>query len=93
MMMRARQGKQSAVPAADTAEKYPYTRDEREFVDGWLDTVVHGTPDMVRDGLTELQKRSAADELMLTTMVHDFKARERSYALVAQEFGLSSRQA
>jgi len=90
MMMRARQGKQSAVSAADTAETYPYTTDEREFVDGWLDAVVHGTPDTVRVGLTDLQKRTDADELMLTTMIHDYEARERSYALVAEEFGLSS---
>ncbi|WP_399896093.1 LLM class flavin-dependent oxidoreductase [Streptomyces sp. BBFR51] len=92
MMMRARQGKQSAVPAAGTAEKYPYTPDEREFVDGWLGAVVHGTPETVRTGLNDLHKRTDADELMLTTMIHDYEARERSYALVAKEFGLSSRQ-
>lgn len=90
MMMRARQGKQSAVPTADTAETYPYSTDERAFIDGWLDAVVHGTPDAVRMGLTDLQKRTEADELMLTTMIHDFEARERSYALVADEFDLSS---
>ncbi|MDX3094928.1 LLM class flavin-dependent oxidoreductase [Streptomyces sp. ME01-24h] len=90
MMMRARQGKQSAVPSAGTAETYPYTTDERAFVDGWLDTVVHGTPDAVRTGLTDLQKQTGADELMLTTMIHDFEARERSYALVADEFDLAS---
>ncbi|GHB11150.1 hypothetical protein GCM10010330_76390 [Streptomyces tendae] len=93
MMMHARQGRQSAVPTAGTAETYPYTTDQRQFVDGWLDAVVHGTPDAVRTGLTDLQKRTEADELMLTTMIHDFEARERSYALVAEEFGLVPRRA
>jgi luciferase family oxidoreductase group 1 len=89
MMMRARQGKQSAVPAADIAERHPYTPDEQRFVDTWLSGVVHGTPGTVCAGLTDLQRRTGADELMLTTLIHDFAAREHSYALVAEEFGLS----
>jgi luciferase family oxidoreductase group 1 len=86
MMMRARQGRQSA---ADTAARYRYTPAEQSFVDTWLNAVVHGTPDTIRAGLTDLQRRTQADELMLTTMIHDFLARRRSYALVAEEFALS----
>ncbi|MEV4078430.1 LLM class flavin-dependent oxidoreductase [Nonomuraea fuscirosea] len=88
MMMRARQGRQSAVPAADTAAQYRCTPDEQSFVDTWLNAVIHGDPDTIRAGLTDLQRRTKADELMLTTMIHDFDARERSYALVAEEFDL-----
>ncbi|MEU5930186.1 hypothetical protein ABZ817_42950 [Streptomyces antimycoticus] len=84
-----RRGEQSAVPAADSAEQYPYTPREQEFVDGWLGGVVYGTPGTVRTGLTDLQKHTGTDELMLTTLIHDFGARERSYALLAEEFGLS----
>jgi luciferase family oxidoreductase group 1 len=89
MMMRARQGLQSVVPAPDTAERHPYTPDEQRFVDAWLGAVVHGTSDTARTSLTDLQQRTGADELMLTTLIHDVAARERSYALVAEEFGLS----
>lgn len=89
MMMRARQGLQSAVPAAETAERQDRTPEEQRFVDGWLGAVVHGAPGTVRAGLTDLQRRTGADELMLTTLIHDPVARERSYALVAEEFGLS----
>lgn len=90
MMARARQGKQSALPSAETAERHPYTREEREFVDQWLSNVVHGTPDAVHAGLTDLQRRTGADELMLTTMIHDDDARRLSYALLAREFGLTA---
>ncbi|SEG92068.1 luciferase family oxidoreductase, group 1 [Actinacidiphila yanglinensis] len=90
MMMRARQGRQSALPSADTAARHPYTPEEREFVDGWLGGVVHGAPDAVHAGLTDLQIRTGADELMLTTMIHDDTARALSYALVAREFGLAA---
>ncbi|MBF8185233.1 hypothetical protein ITP53_05675 [Nonomuraea sp. K274] len=78
------------MPAADTAAQYRYTPDEQSFVDTWLTAVIHGAPDTIRAGLTDLQRRTQADELMLTTMIHDFLARERSYALVAEEFDLSS---
>ncbi|SEN74046.1 LLM class flavin-dependent oxidoreductase [Actinacidiphila rubida] len=90
MMMRARQGKQSALPSAHAAERYPYTPEEREFVGGWLNGVVHGTPDAVRAGLTDLQLRTGADELMLTTLIPDATARALSYALVAREFALTA---
>ncbi|MFF1489583.1 LLM class flavin-dependent oxidoreductase [Streptomyces sp. NPDC058319] len=89
MMMRARQGAQSAVPGADTAATLARTPEERDFVDGWLGTVVHGTPATVRAGLAELHSRTGADELMLTSLIPDLAERERSYALVAAEFGLS----
>ena len=89
MMMRARQGSQSAVPAADDLASRPRTPEEQGFVDSWLSAVVHGTPETVRTRLTELHRRTDADELMLTTLIPDFAARERSYALVAGEFGLS----
>jgi luciferase family oxidoreductase group 1 len=89
MMMRARQGAQSAVPAADIAASQLGTPEEQRFVDTWLGAVVHGTPETVRTRLTELQRRTGADELMLTTLIPDFAARERSYALVAEEFDLA----
>ena len=38
----------------------------------------------MRDGLLELQRATAADELMLTTNVYDHAERLRSYELVAE---------
>jgi alkanesulfonate monooxygenase SsuD/methylene tetrahydromethanopterin reductase-like flavin-dependent oxidoreductase (luciferase family) len=45
---------------------------------------VVGSPETVRAGLLELQKRTSADELMLTTNVYDHGDRLRSYELVAE---------
>jgi luciferase family oxidoreductase group 1 len=89
MMMRARQGIQSAVPAANARASYACTPEEQRFVDTWLSAVVHGTPGTVRTRLTELQRSTGAHELMLTTLIPERAARERSYALVAEEFDLS----
>jgi hypothetical protein len=43
----------------------------------------------VRAKLDQLVERTAADELMITTMVHDHADRIRSYELIAQTYELS----
>ncbi|MEU5670268.1 LLM class flavin-dependent oxidoreductase [Micromonospora sp. NPDC047753] len=90
MMMLARQGKQAVLPRPDEAEHRPYAPEEKEFVKSWLGNVIHGAPDMVREGLTALQRRTHADELMLTSLIHDPADRVRSLGLVAEEFGLAT---
>ncbi|MEU8157110.1 LLM class flavin-dependent oxidoreductase [Micromonospora sp. NPDC048986] len=90
MMLYARQGKQAALPSPDEAENRTYPPEEKEFVESWVGNVIHGAPDTVREGLTELQRRTQADELMLTSMIYDSADRLRSFALVAEEFGLTT---
>ncbi len=48
-----------------------------------------GTPDKVRDALTKMAGELKVDELIVVTITHDSEARLRSYALLAQAFGLS----
>ncbi|MGW6617945.1 LLM class flavin-dependent oxidoreductase [Streptomyces erythrochromogenes] len=87
-MLRLRTGRPGLVPTPEEAAAYPYTPLEREFVDGWLANIVHGTPDAVADGLDGLAKRTGADELMLTANAHSGAARLRSYGLVADAYGM-----
>ncbi|MFJ1746085.1 LLM class flavin-dependent oxidoreductase [Streptomyces sp. NPDC088116] len=87
-MLRLRTGRPGLVPTPEEAEAYPYSPAEREFVDSWLTNIVHGTPDAVRDGLDRLQKRTGADELMITANAHGAGARLRSYGLIADAYGL-----
>ncbi|MFG2145110.1 LLM class flavin-dependent oxidoreductase [Streptomyces sp. NPDC048696] len=86
-MLRLRTGRPGLVPTPEEAEAYAFSPLEREFVDGWLANVVSGTPDQVRDGLDALQKRTGADELMLTANAHGPEARLRSYELIADVYG------
>ncbi|HZG04844.1 MAG TPA: LLM class flavin-dependent oxidoreductase [Streptomyces sp.] len=92
-MLRLRTGRPGLVPTPEEAEEYERTMGEleRDFVDGWLSNIVHGTAEQVRDGLDALAKRTGADELMLTSQVHTPAARMRSYELVADAYGLPSR--
>ncbi|MHC0432498.1 LLM class flavin-dependent oxidoreductase [Streptomyces sp. O3] len=87
-MLRLRTGKPGLIPTPDEAEAYAFSDLEREFVDGWLGNVVHGTPDEVRTGLDDLHKRTGAAELMITANAHSGEARLRSYELIADAYGL-----
>lgn len=50
-----------------------------------------GAPETVRDRLIDMASVLNADELMVVTIVHDHTARMRSYELLAEAFGLTSR--
>ncbi|MYZ39055.1 MULTISPECIES: MsnO8 family LLM class oxidoreductase, partial [unclassified Streptomyces] len=87
-MVRLRTGRPGLVPTPEEAEAYRFSSLEQEFVNTWLTNIVHGTPDAVRDGLNDLQKRTGADELMITANAHGGEARLRSYELIADAYAL-----
>ncbi|MFB6905317.1 LLM class flavin-dependent oxidoreductase [Streptomyces bacillaris] len=87
-MVRLRTGRPGLIPSPEEAAAYDFSPMEREFVDGWLANVVHGTADEVRTGLDDLAKRTGADELMITANAHGGEARLRSYELIADAYGL-----
>jgi luciferase family oxidoreductase group 1 len=51
---------------------------------------IYGTPDAVASKLRALAAETGVDEIALLTTVHDKAARRRSYALIADEFGLAA---
>ncbi|MDG4858416.1 LLM class flavin-dependent oxidoreductase [Streptomyces sp. T-3] len=87
-MLRLRTGRPGLIPTPDEAAAYEFSEMEREFVDSWLKNVIHGTADEVRAGLDDLQKRTGADELMITANAHGGEARLRSYELIADAYDL-----
>ncbi|WP_433225078.1 LLM class flavin-dependent oxidoreductase [Microtetraspora malaysiensis] len=88
--LRMRRGTPGLFPSPETAEAYAYTPMETDFVRDRLSNVIHGDADGVRAGLEELRKRTGADELMITTMVHGAEARLRSYRLIAEAYGMTA---
>jgi luciferase family oxidoreductase group 1 len=81
--LKLRSGQPGPVPSPEEAAAYPYSDLERAFVLDRLATQIIGAPGTVHRGLTDLLKATAADELMLTTMVFDPADRLRSFELVA----------
>lgn len=89
-MLRLRTGRPGLVPTPEEAESYAFSAAERDFVDGWLGNVIHGTSDAVREGLDALARRTGADELMLTANAHTPQARVSSYSLIADAYRMPS---
>jgi luciferase family oxidoreductase group 1 len=84
--VRLRQGRPGLFPTVEEAEQYPYTPVEEQLLRYRLNNSVIGNPTEVRAGLEELAERTGVDELMITTMVHSFEDRKRSYELVQAAF-------
>ncbi|WP_435207367.1 LLM class flavin-dependent oxidoreductase [Micromonospora sp. bgisy143] len=83
--LKLRSGRPEPLSTPDEAAAYPYTEFEREFVLQRREGQAMGSPETVRRQLGELQERTGADELMLTTLVYDVADRVRSYELIAEK--------
>jgi alkanesulfonate monooxygenase SsuD/methylene tetrahydromethanopterin reductase-like flavin-dependent oxidoreductase (luciferase family) len=83
--LRLRSGRPGLLPTPEEAAAYPYTPIEQAFIDKRQAHQIIGSPDTVARGFRELLDQTQADELMLTTIVHDHADRLRSYELVATE--------
>jgi luciferase family oxidoreductase group 1 len=81
--LRLRSGRPGPVPSPTEAAAYPYNELERAFVEDRQASNILGSPETVNRQITELLDATAADELMITTMVYDPADRLRSFELVA----------
>lgn len=81
-------GRPGAFPSVEEAETYPYTEQELTIVHHAKRRTIAGAPEQVRDRLLALAGAYGAVELMIVAITFDFKARLRSYQLLAEAFGL-----
>jgi luciferase family oxidoreductase group 1 len=84
-MIRLRTGRPGRYPTPEEAAEYQLTPSEKQVAQGMGRNNVVGDVDVVREGLASLAARTAANELMITTMVHGHADRLESYRLVAEE--------
>ncbi|HKN98512.1 MAG TPA: LLM class flavin-dependent oxidoreductase [Pseudonocardiaceae bacterium] len=87
--VRLRQGRPGPLPSPEEAAAYHYTEADRAVLADRRAGSIVGGPDTVRRAVEKLLAATGADELMVTTMVHDPADRRRSYELLA---GLWSEQ-
>lgn len=88
--VRLQRGELEPLPTPEEARAYPYTPQERAVAEGYRALQFIGTPDSVRPRLERAAKEAGADEVMVTTTVHDPAARRRSYQLLAEAFGMGA---
>jgi luciferase family oxidoreductase group 1 len=86
--VRRSRGEYAPLASPEEAAAYPYSPAERALIARNRSRVFVGTKATVLERLSPLISATKADEVMITTMVHDHAARRRSYELLAEAFGL-----
>ncbi|HEX2217006.1 MAG TPA: LLM class flavin-dependent oxidoreductase [Xanthobacteraceae bacterium] len=92
--VRRNKGEFLPLASPEDALAYSYSPIDRERIRVNRRRLFVGSTATVRERLTPLIEATAADELMITSMIYDHAARKRSYELMAQAFALgqASRQ-
>jgi luciferase family oxidoreductase group 1 len=87
--VRLRMGQPTQIPSPEEAIKHVYSPMEQRIADAFLQIQTVGGPDTVRARLEQLAERTKADEIMITANVFDHEERKRSFARVAEVFGIT----
>lgn len=82
--VRLHRGEFGLLPSPEEALAYPYSPAERAIAQQRRSLLISGSPDRVRERLESLVEEMGADEVIISTMIHDPKARLRSYELVGE---------
>ena len=80
-----RRGRPGPLPPPDERLEDRLAPADRHLIAQMLSCTVVGAPETVRRGLSAFADRTGADELMLTSQIHDHAARLRSFEIVASE--------
>jgi luciferase family oxidoreductase group 1 len=89
-ILQLRTGRLSPLPSPEEAAQYSFTADERAIVEQAMSSHLIGDPEHVTFGLRQLQVRTGADEIMLSTRAHSFETRLRSLTLIADGWGTAT---
>jgi len=89
-ILQRRTGHVGLLPSPEEADVYPFASDDIAIIEEAIASHVIGDPAIVREGLVQLQERTSANELMISTRTHSFEARKRSFSLIAESWGLDA---
>ena len=82
--VRVRRGELARLPSPEEAAAYPFTEEELLVAGQHRSLAICGSPERVRAQLQRLADATGADEIMISSMIHDPAARQRSYRLVME---------
>jgi luciferase family oxidoreductase group 1 len=88
--VRYQRGEFAVLPTPEDATVYPYTAQDLATVQSNRAKHFIGSPARVVQQIRDLIESTGADEIMVTTMVHDHAARLRSYELLTHAFDATS---
>jgi len=85
-LQMARGQERSGIVSPEEADLHVFTPEEEQFLARSGMRATTGNPEEVGDELEEIAAEYATDELGIVTICFDFKARLRSYELIAERF-------
>jgi luciferase family oxidoreductase group 1 len=88
--VRRARGEYLPLASPEEAAAFPYAPVDRERIKARRERLFVGAPATVYQRLKPLITATKADELMVTTMIHDHAARRHSYELLAEAFALQA---
>jgi luciferase family oxidoreductase group 1 len=91
--LRRERGEYGPLPSPEEAAAIAYSDGDRDRIRRNRARMFVGSAETVRDRLLDFARSTEADEIMITSAIHDQDARRRSYALLSEAFGLSTRLA
>ena len=65
---------------------------QRQVIEHQSSLWLVGDPDHLAETITEKAEAARADEVMITTTIHSYALRRRSFALLAETLGIAPRQ-
>ncbi|WDR01667.1 hypothetical protein PSQ19_13030 [Devosia algicola] len=75
----------------ETAAVHEYTQKQRDIITQQSALWIVGSPETVREQIMTKVAETGASEVMITTTMHSYELRQRSYRLLAEAFGLTPR--
>jgi alkanesulfonate monooxygenase SsuD/methylene tetrahydromethanopterin reductase-like flavin-dependent oxidoreductase (luciferase family) len=75
------------VPSPEEALAYPYTPEERAYLEQFSRVNIDGSPEQVKTQLETVAESYQTTDITVVTIVYDFAAKIRSYELVAEVCG------
>ncbi len=84
-------GEQRQLTAPEKASQHVLTPQQRQIIDHQSSLWLIGSPEQMAETITEKARAAGADEVMITTTIHSYELRRRSYALLAEALGIAPR--
>jgi luciferase family oxidoreductase group 1 len=86
--VRIRRGEFLPIPSPLEAAAYPYTPADLATIESYRQLNFVGTAESVREQVMALVEETGADEVMVTSTIHDHAERLHSFELIADAFGM-----
>jgi len=83
-LLNVGKGLGTKVPSIEQVRKKTFSNKDLNIIKKNRDRAIIGTPETVKEQLMQLQKLYQTDEFMIITNIYDFKAKKKSYQLLAE---------